>query len=94
VLARPLRASGAVVTANFFRALGVVPERGRLFADGEDQMEGPAIAVVSHGFAEREMGGVDRAVGSTVSIRGIPRTVVGVIPDGRYSDGGEPGRRS
>ncbi len=83
VLARPVRASGAVVTANFFRALGVVPERGRLFADGEDQMEGPAIAIVSHGFAEREMGGVDRAVGSTVSIRGIPRTVVGVIPDGR-----------
>ncbi len=83
VLARPVRASGAVVTANFFHALGVVPERGRLFADGEDQMEGPAIAVVSHGFAEREMGGVDRAVGSTVSIRGIPRTVVGVIPDGR-----------
>ena len=83
VLARPVRASGAVVTANFFRALGVVPERGRLFADGEDQMEGPAIAVVSHGFAEREMGGVDRAVGSAVSIRGIPRTVVGVIPDGR-----------
>jgi predicted permease len=83
VLARPVRASGAVVTANFFRALGVVPERGRLFADGEDQMEGPTIAIVSHGFAEREMGGVDRAVGSTVSIRGIPRTVVGVIPDGR-----------
>jgi putative ABC transport system permease protein len=83
VLRRPVRASGAVVTANFFRALGVVPERGRLFADGEDQMEGPAIAIVSHGFAERELGGVDRAVGSTVSIRGIPRTVVGVIPDGR-----------
>ncbi len=83
VLARPVRAIGAVVTANFFRALGVVPERGRLFADGEDQIEGPAIAIVSHGFAEREMGGVDRAVGSTVSIRGIPRTVVGVIPDGR-----------
>jgi predicted permease len=83
VLTRPVRASGAVVTANFFRTLGVVPERGRLFAAGEDQMDGPAIAIVSHGFAEREMGGVDRAVGSTVSIRGIPRTVVGVIPDGR-----------
>jgi predicted permease len=83
VLTHPVRASGAVVTANFFRTLGVVPERGRLFADGEDQMDGPTIAIVSHGFAERELGGIDHAVGSTVSIRGIPRTVVGVVPDGR-----------
>jgi predicted permease len=83
VLSRPVRASGAVVTANFFRALGVVPERGRLFADGEDQMDGPTVAIVSHGFAERELGGVDRAVGTTISYHGIPRTVVGVVPDGR-----------
>jgi predicted permease len=82
-LARPVRASGAIVTANFFRTFGVVPERGRLFVDGEDQPGGPAIAIVSHGFAEREMGGVDRAVGSTISIRDIPRTVVGVVPNGR-----------
>ena len=83
VLSHPIRASGAVVSPNFFRALGVVPERGRLFADGEDQPDGPMIAIVSHGFAERELGGVDHAVGSTVSIRGIPRTVVGVVPDRR-----------
>ncbi len=83
VLSHPIRASGAVVSPNFFRALGVVPERGRLFADGEDQPDGPTIAIVSHGFAERELGGIDHAVGSTVSIRGIPRTVVGVVPDSR-----------
>ena len=90
VRSRPVRASGAVVTANFFRTFGVLPERGRLFADGEDRAEGPDIAIVSHGFAEREMGGIDRAVGSTISIRGIPRRVVGVVPDGRaIPTGGE-----
>lgn len=83
VLSRPIRANAAIVTANFFRALGVVPERGRLFAEGEDEMASAPVAIVSHGFAEREMGGVDRAIGSTISVRGIPRAVVGVVPDGR-----------
>jgi putative ABC transport system permease protein len=83
VLSRPVRANAAIVTANFFRALGVLPEHGRLFTDDEDQGDGAPVAVVSHGFAEREMGRVDRAVGSTISVRGIPRVVVGVVPDGR-----------
>ncbi len=45
-LSHPIRAGGAVVSPNFFRALGVVPERGRLFVDGEDQPDGPTIAIV------------------------------------------------
>ena len=89
-LSPPVRATAAIVTANFFRALGVLPEHGRLFADGEDQMNAPPVAIVSHGFAEREMGGADRAVGTTISVRGIPRTIVGVVPDGRsIPTGGE-----
>jgi predicted permease len=83
VLSRPVRASAAIVSANFFRALGVLPERGRLFTDDEDQGDGAPVAIVSHGFAEREMGGVDRALGSTISVHGIPRSVVGIVPDGR-----------
>ena len=55
VLSRPVRASAAIVSANFFRALGVLPERGRLFTDDEDQGDGAPVAIVSHGFAEREM---------------------------------------
>jgi len=90
VLSRPARANAAIVSANFFRALGVGPEHGRLFADGEDRLDAPPVAIVSHGFAEREMSGADRVVGSTISVRGIPRTIVGVVPDGRsIPTGGE-----
>ncbi len=82
VLSRPIRANAAIVSANFFRALGVLPEHGRLFTDDEDEGDGAPVAIVSHGFAEREMGGVDRALGGTISVHGIPRTVVGIVPDG------------
>src|SRR6185312_9714925 len=46
-LAKPVRAAGAIVSANFFHTLGVMPERGRLFVDGEDAEGGPLIAIVS-----------------------------------------------
>jgi len=80
-LAKPVRAVGAVVSANFFRTLGVTPERGRLFLDGEDVQGGPMIAIVSRGFAERQLGGVDHALGATISVRDLPRTIVGIVPD-------------
>ena len=80
-LASPVRASSALVSANFFRALGVAPVRGRLFADGEDDIGAPPVAIVSRGFAERQLGGVVAAVGKSIDVRGIARTIVGVVPD-------------
>jgi predicted permease len=80
-LATPVRASSALVSANFFRTLGVAPIRGRLFADGEDEVGAAPVAIVSRGFAERQLGGVAAAVGKSIDVRGISRTIVGVVPD-------------
>ena len=80
---RPIHTSAALVSANFFQALGVSPLRGRAFASGEDDIGAPPVAVVSSGFADRELGGVDNAVGRVIDVRGIPRAVVGVVPDGQ-----------
>lgn len=89
-LQHPVRASSGLVSANFFRTLGVTPVRGRLFAQGEDQPGAAPVAIVSRGFAERELGGVDRAIGQVIEVRGIPRTIVGVVPDERVlPSGGE-----
>ena len=77
----PVRVSGAVVTANAFQTLGVTPESGRLFRDGEDLPGVPPVALVSHRFAERQLGGAASVVGKTFRIAGTPRTIVGVIPD-------------
>lgn len=81
-LRQPVRVTGALVTANFFQTLGVTAERGRLFAAGEDAEGAEPVAIVSQGFAERELGGVDRAIGRSIDVHDVSRKIVGVVPDG------------
>ncbi|HVX38369.1 MAG TPA: ABC transporter permease [Gemmatimonadaceae bacterium] len=81
-LRNPTRAAGALVSANYFQTLGVTALRGRLFAAGEDADGASPVAIVSRGFAERELGGVDRAVGASIDIHDVSRKIVGVVPDG------------
>src|SRR6185503_7816523 len=52
---------GARVTSTVFDALGVQPLRGRLFSGTDDAPGAPVVAVVTAPFAERMLGGVDRA---------------------------------
>ncbi len=69
--------NGAIVTANYFRALGVRAASGRLFGADDDQ--GPAARVVlSEAFWRRHFGGEPQAVGSTVMLNGYPFTIIGV----------------
>lgn len=81
VLDRPVTATAVLATANVFRVVGVTPMSGRAFVDGEDQPNAEPVAVVKRGFAERELGGVEAATGRVIDVRGIPRTIVGVVPD-------------
>lgn len=77
----PIRVAGAVATSNLFATLGVSAEAGRVFDDEEDVPGGPPVALVSHGFAERQLGGAASIVGRRIRIAGARRTIVGVIPD-------------
>ncbi len=75
----PIRAQVSRVSAQFFDVFQVTPVRGRLFS-AEDRHVGAApVAVVSHGFWRRAMGGVD--VGSaTIRLGHVTAAVVGVMP--------------
>ncbi len=75
------RVRGTRVSAEFFAALGVAPERGRLFVARDDAPGAARVAVVSRGFADRMLGGAARAVGAVVRLGGEPVTVVGVLPE-------------
>ena len=74
--------SAAWVSGDFFRVLGVRSIAGRVL-DPSDDMRGCAgAAAVGAGFAQREFGSPDAAVGKTISLEGHPVPVVGVIdPD-------------
>jgi predicted permease len=69
------------VSSNFFRVLGVEPERGRGFLDEEDVAGAPQpVAVISHDLWANRFGADPQIVGRTVRIDDVPFTIIGVAP--------------
>jgi putative ABC transport system permease protein len=78
----PVRVHLSYTSWNFFAVLGAQPVLGRWFRDGEDAPGKNAVAVISYGLWQQLFAGDQRAVGSTIRIKGTPLTVVGVAPAG------------
>jgi predicted permease len=76
----PERAQGAAVTANYFRVLGATPTLGRAFLPEEERGSVPRVVMLGHDFWRRRFGGDPGVVGRTLTLNGLPRTVVGVAP--------------
>ena len=70
------------VSAGFFRVLGVAPALGREFTADEDRANGPAAVILSHTLWTRLFNGDPAAIGRTLTLRGEPYTIVGVMPSG------------
>lgn len=68
--------------AEFFPLLGVTPALGRLFDTTDDRADAPPVAVLSHGFWQREFGGDPEAIGRAVSLGLHQYEVVGIAPRG------------
>jgi predicted permease len=79
---RPQRYTGAYVTEDFFRILGVAPIHGRDFNAGDNRPGAEKVAILGHGMWQRDFGGSLDAVGRAVRINGTPATIVGVMPPG------------
>ncbi len=77
---RPQRVRAVRASEDFFPLLGVRPQIGRTFSDEEYTPRIAQVVVLSHAFWQRTFGGDRSIVGHTVSIEGVPRTVVGVMP--------------
>jgi predicted permease len=67
-------AQGDAYTENFFSVLGVTPEHGRLFADGDDVEA--SVVVLSDRYWRLRFGADPSVVGQTVTINQIPFTIV------------------
>ncbi len=74
------RVQGAFVSHGLFGVLGLRPERGRDFTPGDDLPGAASVALVGRATAESLLGGVERAIGQSVLLDGVPTTVVGVMP--------------
>ena len=76
----PERLQAAVVTPSFFFTLGTPASLGRVFLPEEEKPGAAPVAILSHGLWRRRFAADPNLIGKTITLNGIDRTVVGVMP--------------
>jgi predicted permease len=73
--------NGEMVSGNVFDALGVAPILGRSFTQAEDAGPGLGpVAILSERYWAQRFGRSTAVLGKTISLNGVPVTVIGVGP--------------
>src|SRR5213080_858343 len=79
---RAERASGAIVSANYFDALGVRPILGRGFRPEEGQgRNAHPVTVIGYQTWKDRYGGDPNIIGRTQYLNGVQHTIIGVAPE-------------
>ncbi len=78
----PVRILGAWNTASLFSVLGVPPASGRVFTEEEEEPGKDLVVVLSNGLWRSRFGGDPNIIGQAISMNGVNRTVIGVMPAG------------
>jgi putative ABC transport system permease protein len=78
----PVRYTGAYVTENFLRILGISPLMGRDFTAADNSSGAAKVAIIGYGTWQRDFGGAADIVGKGLRINGKAATIVGVMPKG------------
>ena len=76
----PERILGAAASANFFEVMRVAPVAGRVFTAEEDRQGSDRVILISHGLWRRRFGADPQLVGRDISLNGVNRTVIGIMP--------------
>lgn len=77
-----VRLVGSTVSANLFSVLGRGAAVGRTFETGDDRPGRDRIVLLGHALWQSRFGGDATAVGRTITVEGVDREVVGVMPPG------------
>ena len=78
----PKRFTGAYVTEDFLRILGVAPALGRDLRPEDNVPGAEKVALIGYGLWQRDFGGTPDIIGKALRINGTPATIVGVMPQG------------
>jgi putative ABC transport system permease protein len=76
----PERVDTGVVSANFFRVLGVTPLYGRTFMDEDDRPNARPVLILSYNFWQKAFAGDPNVVGGKYSMNDKEHVVVGILP--------------
>ena len=72
--------NGRVVTASYFKLLGIVPALGRDFVPADTKQGSAPVLMLSDGFWRQRLGSRTDIVGRAVRLDGADYTVAGVLP--------------
>ena len=77
----------AVVSGNYFSMLGVNALAGRTLTQDDDRVQGGhPVAVIGYGFWQRRLGLAPNVLGRTLTLNGVPYTILGIAPRGFTGD--------
>ena len=71
---------GVTFSADVFSALGVQPAIGRAYTSQEEYSGTNSLVVLSHEFWQRRLGGRPDVLNTTITLDGVPRTILGIMP--------------
>ena len=78
-------ATGSIVSANYFDALGVHPILGRGFEPADDVgNDSHPVVVISYQLWQHRFQGDPEIIGKMQRFNNVPHTIIGVAPDGFY----------
>ena len=79
--ASPERLGAARITANYLSILQVAPRIGRDLLDKDDVPGAGKVTLISERFWRSRFGALPLVIGQQLSIDGMPREIVGVVPE-------------
>jgi len=84
---QPEEIAGLFASSALFSALGVEPRLGRSYTASEDEDGRDRVIVLGHEFWMSRFGGRNEVLGTTLVANGLPRVIVGVMPQGFTVEG-------
>jgi len=78
----PHRVVAGLVTANFFKVLGMRPLHGRLLVEADRERDAPAVVVLGHEYWQRSFSADPAVIGSMLDLTATTATIVGVLEPG------------
>ena len=80
----PHRATGGLVTSNFFQMLGAHPQYGRMLVQADDAKGAPPTVVLTDAYWRRIFGGDPNVIGQTLDLTVKKAQIVGVLAPGAH----------
>lgn len=74
------RVNGFMISADFFRTLGVHPILGRDLRADDDRLGAGPVVLLGGGFWKRRFGSSPNMLGRSIELNGVTYTVVGIVP--------------